>query len=273
VRVNGLSYWGHWLILAGGLIFFIVLGKVLPPGWERIELPEQVDTFALPIPAWEGEPLRAQVPPPARPSVRKDKVASQTDTLPGADAPERILLIGDSMIEWLRLRLARWCRSSGYALYTVIWPSSNLIWWGKSDTLTAFIHKFRPTYVLICVGGNELFIPYIQKRKPYLERILAQIGELPYVWIGPPNWKEDTGINQLIREAVGPRRFYESRRLTLERLEDGAHPTPTAAYRWADSLVVFLRDSALFPLSFPDTLVGPRTALPHLTILLPPHEP
>ncbi|GIV22501.1 MAG: hypothetical protein KatS3mg025_0160 [Bacteroidia bacterium] len=87
MRVNGLSYWGHWLILAGGLIFFIVLGKVLPPGWERIELPEQVDTFALPIPAWEGEPLRAQVPPPARPSVRKDKVASQTDTLPGGGCP------------------------------------------------------------------------------------------------------------------------------------------------------------------------------------------
>lgn len=271
MRINGLSYWGHWLILAGGFLFFILLGKVLPAGWERIELPERVDTFALAIPAWEGEPLRAQVPPPVRPLAEGKE--PRTDTLPGADAPERILLVGDSMIEWLRLRLARWCRSAGYALYSVIWPSSNLIWWGRSDTLAAFLRQFKPTYVLICVGGNELFIPHIHKRKPYVERILAQIGELPYVWVGPPNWKEDTGINELIRETVGSRRFYESRRLTLERLEDGAHPTPTAAYRWADSLVVFLRDSALFPLRFPDALGDPRTALPHRTLLLSPHEP
>ncbi|MCX7605969.1 MAG: hypothetical protein N2170_01720 [Bacteroidia bacterium] len=272
VQSASAAYWGHWLLIASGLLLFVGLSFYLPPGWERLELPQEADT--LPAPRWEGPPLLARVPRPLR-SLSQKVFPSGLDSLspPGQDAPERILLIGDSMIEWFRLRLARWCREAGYALYTVIWPSSNLVWWGSSDTLTSFIRRFNPTYVLICVGSNELFIPAIHKRRPYLRRILTQVEPLPYVWIGPPNWKEDTGINDLIRDIVGPDRFYESRHLILERLSDGAHPVPSAAYRWADSVVIFLRDSALFPLSFAGTLSSDRIARPHYTVLLEPHGP
>lgn len=264
------NFWGHWLLLAGGLILFVVAAPMLPPSWERIELPQQETTTEEVLPSWQGPPLTAYVPPPLRP-IPPDPSA-QAHALPGQDAPERILLLGDSMIEWFAKRFARWCRASGYALYTVIWPSSNLIWWGTTDTLRAFIERFNPTYVLICVGGNELFIPRIEKRRPHLQHILAQIQPLPYVWIGPPAWKPDMGICAFLEDVNGPGRYYGSSRLTLERLSDGAHPTPSAAYRWADSVVAYLRDSALYPLNFPLEVSG-QPSQPHYTILLSPHAP
>ncbi|MCS7188670.1 MAG: hypothetical protein RMJ66_02695 [Bacteroidia bacterium] len=260
-------YWTYWAIIASALAIFLLVSPFLPPTCERIELPK-VTASEDTLLRWKGSPLVVQIPPPLFPASGIRRGLHRPDT-----AVQKVLLVGDSMIEWFRYRLARWCREAGYALYTVIWPSSNLIWWGKSDTLAAFIRQYQPTYVLICVGSNELLIPHIHRRKVYLERILGQIGSIPYVWIGPPNWQEDTGINQLISETVGAGRFFDSRRITMERLEDGAHPVPSAAYRWADSVVVFLRDSALVPLSFPIDPPKGKTALPNETQFLAAHAP
>ncbi|MCS6789489.1 MAG: SGNH/GDSL hydrolase family protein [Bacteroidia bacterium] len=196
------------------------------------------------------------------------------DTQSSSSTRGTVLLIGDSMIEWFRFRIARWCKAARLKLYVVIWPSSNLIWWGKTDTLAAFIRKWRPDYVLIGLGSNELLVPHIEKRRPYAERILSQAGEVPVVWIGPPNWTEDKGINKMLLHLLGEGRFYPSHRLVLERLEDGAHPTPSAAYRWADSVALFLRDSALYPLPLTATAPPPgKLARPDEEILLKPHAP
>lgn len=265
------AFWGHWLLIAGGLLLFVAAASFLPSSWERMELPHLEPAAEEENPVWQGPPLTAYVPPVLR-AIPQKASPSEPGSFPGQNAPERILLLGDSMIEWFARRLARWCRDSGYALYAVIWPSSNLIWWGKGDTVRAFIQKFHPTYVLICLGGNELFIPHIEKRKPYLQHILAQIEPLPHVWIGPPSWKPDKGICTLLEQVNGPGRYYASARLTLERLQDGAHPTPAAAARWADSVVAYLRDSALYPLPFPAE-ANSGTTRPHYSILLPPHAP
>lgn len=263
----------HWLLLAGGFILFLGAGRFLPPEWERIELPvlpEARDT--LPV---HTTVMEVRVPPPLLPAEKSGGNQPSGYTVVGdsGEASQRILLIGDSMIEWLRLRLASWCRESGYALYVVIWPSSNLIWWGKSDTLRAFIERYQPTYVLIGLGSNELLVPAIEKRKPYIERLLQQVGDLPVVWIGPPAWQEDMGIIAFMRRRMGPGRYFSSERLTMKRLEDGAHPLPTEAYRWADTLVAYLRDSALYPLDFPVTPPRRRTVQPAVTHLLEPHAP
>ncbi|MCX8113257.1 MAG: hypothetical protein N3E49_08735 [Bacteroidia bacterium] len=260
-------YWANWGLLVGTLILFLSASQFLPSDWNRIELPVVQEVDTLPT---HTQVITIYVPPPLRLLERKiaASVPSSSDSI-----PERILLFGDSMMEWLRLRLASWCRSAGYALYSVIWPSSNLIWWGKSDTLRAFIEAYKPTYVLVVLGSNELFVPGIEKRKPYLERILSQIGEIPLVWVGPPAWKPDKGIISFLQKQLGPGRYFSSERLKMDRLEDGAHPTPLSAYEWADSLVAFLRDSALHPLPFPHHPPQTRTALPHRTILLQPHAP
>jgi len=261
-------YWRGWAVIAFSLFLFVGGAPYWVASLERVELPQRTvpafaDTVMYPI-------LTVAVPQPLRVlSSDSHQAPLSMDT-----ARPKVLLFGDSMIEWMRFRLARWLKEVGYDLYVVIWPSSNLIWWAQSDTLLSLIETLRPKYILISIGGNELLIPHIERRKPYLEKILQQVGGIPYVWIGPPNWTKDTGINDLIARAVGPGRFFASWRLTFDRLEDGAHPTPQSAYRWADSVVVYLRDSALTPLLFPATPpASPFLSKPRHTILIPPHPP
>lgn len=263
MKLASAAYWRGWFLFLLSLLFFIggAWGGWWPAGLEPIRLPQIQEVDPLDTIRWSSF-LTIRVPVPLR--VQPSRV--DTSGLV-------VLLIGDSMAEWLRFRLARWLKGVKAKFYAVLWPSSNLIWWAKSDTLDTLLAALNPDYVLICLGGNELFIPRISQRKPYLQKILEKIGARPYVWIGPPNWAEDTGINALIAETVGPGRFFASYRLTYERLQDGAHPTPSSAYRWADSLAFYLRDSALVPINLLE--IPPLGALsqPTRTWLLQPHAP
>ncbi len=252
--------------MALSLLFFLAGGPYWIDPLERIELPQRNEsasesTITYPL-------LTIRVPPPLHSPPPGHKNLKPDTTRPA------VLLFGDSMSEWIRFRLARWLKEIGYDLYVVLWPSSNLIWWATSDTLPHLIQTLKPSYIVVSLGGNELFIPQIERRKPYMEKILQIIGDIPYIWVGPPNWAEDTGINDLIAQAVGPGRYFASKRLSFERLEDGAHPTPRSSYAWADSIAVYLRDSALVPLYLPPTPPGPPyLAKPKQTWLLPPQPP
>lgn len=159
-------------------------------------------------------------------------------------AAQRILLFGDSMVEGLSKRMRCYAAENGHELLNVIWYSSSTKIWSQSDTLDYYIRRFEPTYVMLCLGGNELFIRDLDKRDGYIKTIIGKIGETPYVWIGPPNWKEDTGINDLIKKNAGTGRYFPSKRLTFERKDDGAHPTPASAAQWMDSVATWVSDSA-----------------------------
>ncbi|MCS7153868.1 MAG: SGNH/GDSL hydrolase family protein [Bacteroidia bacterium] len=268
MKLDWQEYWRLWIIITGGLVLFLVAAPFLPAKWERIELPTIQEADALPSPK---EIILVKVPPPL--ISRKGDSSSVQAAPPSQAKKEVILLIGDSMIEWLRLRLASWCKEAGHELYTVIWPSSNLIWWGQTDTLLSFIRAYRPTYILISLGSNELFVKNLQRRMAYFNRIMEMVGSIPVVWIGPPAWREDEGIIDSLRNRMGPGRYFSSERLIMQRISDGAHPTPREAYRWADTLVAYLRDSALYPINFPLQPPSKLTALPAKTHLLAPHAP
>jgi len=168
------------------------------------------------------------------------------DTAVVDTAAQRILLFGDSMVEGLSKRMRYYAAENGHELLNVIWYSSSTKIWSQSDTLEHYIRRFEPTYVMLCLGGNELFIRDLDKRDGYIKAIVEKIGERPYLWIGPPNWKEDTGINDLIKKNVGAGRYFPSKRLTFERKDDGAHPTPASAAQWMDSVAVWVADSAAY---------------------------
>lgn len=196
--------------------------------------------------------------------LEEKSTADEADT-----TSQRFLLIGDSMSEFMRLRLNDYCAQNGHTMQTVIWYSSSTEWYGKCDTLAHFIRTYKPTYILLNLGSNELFIKDIkEKRSPYVKRILQQIGDIPYVWIGPPNWKEDTGINEMIVENVGLGHYFESKRLTFERGNDHAHPVPSSAYQWMDSIAVYLANSAAhrIRMDVPDTTAKGRPS----TIVISP---
>ena len=52
------------------------------------------------------------------------------------------------------------------------------------------------------------------KRRKYVKKIVADIDTIPYLWIGPPNWKPDTGINELVADETDAGCFF---------LSDGMH--------------------------------------------------
>ncbi|MCQ2975413.1 MAG: SGNH/GDSL hydrolase family protein [Bacteroidales bacterium] len=182
---------------------------------------------------------------------------------------QKILLIGDSMLEQFRWRLRDYCAENGHKMQSVIWYSSQSEWYGTTDTLKYFINKFQPTYVILILGANELFVrDIITKRTPCVKHILEQIDTLPYIWVGPPNWKEDTGINEMIISNVGSRRYYPSKNLKYKRYPDGAHPKPESAFMWCDSVAKFIMEKSKYPI-----LMNPPTkkysGSPNTTILQP----
>lgn len=155
--------------------------------------------------------------------------------------PKTILIIGDSMLEGLSMRLGAYCKAGGDTLYSAIWYSSTSELYGESHLITDYIRKYHPDFIFLSLGGNELFVSDVaEKRDKHVKSILAEIGDIPYLWIGPPNWKEDTGINELLLKNNPEGCFFSSTGLQLERKRDGAHPTPESAAAWMDSIISWM---------------------------------
>lgn len=183
--------------------------------------------------------------------------ATGADTLAAGDmfpvecdtTAQVILLAGDSMLEGLGPRLAAYADRNGHTLYTVIWYSSTSEKWGKSDKLRSYIEQLRPTYIIMCLGANELFVSDISaKRDRYVKKIIADIDTIPYLWIGPPNWRSDTGINDLIESNTPRGSFFRSEGMTFQRAKDGAHPTHSSAAAWMDSIVSWMPGCSRHPI-------------------------
>ncbi len=172
--------------------------------------------------------------------VKKDEIICDTTS-------QRILIFGDSMIEGLSRRLRQYASENNHDVLNVIWYSSSTkIWAQYQDTLTYYLKQFEPTYIMISLGGNELFVRDLDSRDKYIKTILEKVDTIPYIWIGPPNWKEDTGINRLIEQNVGTHRYFPSKDLAFERKKDGAHPTYTSASKWMDSVAVWITNSSRY---------------------------
>ena len=180
--------------------------------------------------------------------IQKDGKAAEEKSVLDT-IPQSILFIGDSMLEGLGPRMGAYAKKNGHQLRNVIWYSSTTETWGSCDTLKHFIRKFKPSYVIVCLGANELFVRNIKtKRTKYLRNILSQIGNIPYVWIGPPNWKEDTGINQMLQESLSDGSFFLSKNLKFDRSSDGAHPTRSSAAKWMDSVARWMINESVHPI-------------------------
>lgn len=162
--------------------------------------------------------------------------------------PQRILLTGDSMVEGLMFAFKDYAIENGHDLFPAIWYSSSTLVWGQSKQMKKLIDYYKPTIIFLALGSNELFIRnIIQDRAQYVDKILEQVGDIKFIWIGPPNWKPDTGINELLENKLGKKRFFLSKDLKLARISDGAHPTRQAARYWADTLFKWVQTQSNAP--------------------------
>lgn len=206
-------------------------------------------------------------------SLYADSLATVADSLntgPQMDSTsQRILLIGDSMLEGLRLRLQDYTEHNQHDMLSVIWYSSTTKWYGQTDTLDYFIEDYDPTYIMLVLGANELFIKNIKSRRDkYVKNILKKLAGRQFIWIGPPNWADDTGINELIEKNTGSDRYFPSKDLTYRRTDDGAHPTRSSAATWMDSICHWVMTESRYPILL-ETPDSTRTHHPKTTLLQP----
>jgi hypothetical protein len=170
-------------------------------------------------------------------------------TRPAMDTSrQRILMIGESMIEGLYLSFLDYAKYNHHNLKAKIWYGSSTKDWAESDTIAKLIKAYDPTFIMVSIGANELFIRNIQKREPYIQKIIEQLGDRKYIWIGPPDWKKDTGINDLIEDNVPPEQFFLSKNMHFKRKKDGAHPVMESSRMWADSIAVWITQDSPYPI-------------------------
>lgn len=231
------NYSSLWLLLAVALTVVVICsfsdGLTLM-GWQMKKAPVAENLFPAPA---EEAPLLAEIPdsvPPVDLVVEEPKLDS---------LPKSILLFGDSMTLNLAFRLAKYATANGHKLHAVNWDSSNTKIWAESDTLRHFIRKYNADYVFISLGSNEVYFKQPDVRLPYVKKILADIGDIPYVWIGPPNWNEDTGINDMLQKACKPGAFFRSQGMKFRRKADHIHPTRSSSASWIDSIMRWMPKS------------------------------
>lgn len=180
--------------------------------------------------------------------------------------PQSIFIFGDSMTFNLALRLAQYAKANGHTIHSINWDSSNTKIWAETDTLSKYLNAFHPTFIFISLGSNEVYFKNPEVRRPYINKILETIGNTPYVWIGPPNWNEDTGINKILASACKKGSFFLSEGIELKRKKDKIHPTREASAIWVDSIMRWLPKSAHpFVADLPSDTIG--KANPHILFL------
>jgi hypothetical protein len=167
-----------------------------------------------------------------------------------SDTVRRVLLIGDSQLENLRKPIRKRLMDNNYQLVgSVIWYGSSTKQWANSDTLNYFIAKFKPDFILIALGLNELFVNDIPKRTSYAANIKAKLeaARMPYYFIGPAAWVKDKGITSVLQSTFGEL-FYPSHLLTLERAADGRHPSKNGGTLWFDRVASHMTSKGILDL-------------------------
>lgn len=182
---------------------------------------------------------------------------SQPELVKTDSLPQSLFIFGDSMTFNLALRLAQYAKQNGHTIHSVNWDSSNTKIWAEHDTLAYYIEKYHPTQIFISLGSNELYYKDPESRAPFVEKILEVIDTIPYVWIGPPNWKEDTGINNMIQNICKKRSFFKSAGMQFKRKKDNIHPTRESSAMWVDSIMRWLPESSHpFVMDVPSDSIG-----------------
>ena len=176
-------------------------------------------------------------------NITNDNSDTTNDTIqtePTDTTKQRLLLFGDSMSQLLALRLSDYANHNGHRLTCVTWNGSGTRQWALTDTLNYYMNTLHPTHVFICLGSNELYSADMKNIRRRAEMIVAKIGNVPFTWIGPPNWMEDKGINNMLQSELGKHHFFMTRGMKLNRQEDGRHPTHHGGAVWMDSIVTWM---------------------------------
>ncbi|MBR5654415.1 MAG: SGNH/GDSL hydrolase family protein [Prevotella sp.] len=166
-------------------------------------------------------------------------------------SPQRFLFVGDSMVEPIAHYFWNYAVENGHELYTVTWYGSSSYSWGGTRTLEHFMDEVKPTFIILCMGSNELTLKDMNTVTKNVNRVLEKVGDIPFVWIGPPSYTAnnpngikrwiDSGYNDQLIQLVGADRFFDSRDMQMDRARDGLHPTMKGAVVWMEQLATWMQ--------------------------------
>lgn len=234
------EYTGLWLLLSTALILFLLFSfaeaEPAIASWQPKKAPFRESL--------SGEYLDGGEFADSLLRLNNDELAELEAQARTDSTPQRIFLFGDSMTLNLAYRLAAYAKHNGHEFHAVNWDSSNTKIWAANDTLKNCIRRYKPTQIFIALGANELYLTHPEKRLPQIRNILSTIGDIPFVWIGPPALKTDGGLNELLEKTLPKGTFFRSSGLELKRRKDKIHPTRSASADWIDSVMVWLPKSA-----------------------------
>ena len=188
------------------------------------------------------------------PQIQENKIISEAvkapDTVKAAVKPDttsqKILLAGDSMAGGLEIFLKKYCAKNHHTLKTFSWTSSTTNAWASKNKLRNLAKEYNPTFVIIVLGSNELFAKDLESKQKFIEEIVSEIPCNKFIWVGPPNWKEDNGFNETIRKVVGNGKYFSSKEIFLreplksKRGSDKRHPSLEGYRVWADSVTSWI---------------------------------
>ena len=166
------------------------------------------------------------------------------------NSEERILIMGDSECGGLCRQLNDYCVQNGHDLVlSFVWNSATILNFAYADTVTKIIKKYKPTYIFLVVGLNELYAKDISKRKTAAMTLAKKLEGIRYSWIGPANYVKDHVINNVFLSSAAPGSFFSSKDLNLPKGSDNRHPNTEGYKIWMDTIASWVTTSARFPIT------------------------
>lgn len=193
----------------------------------------------------EKQALAPSAPQPSAPSQETDAapaaVAAPDAGPPAAPihhGPYKVVLhIGDSTVGYmggLEKALEKRFKAEGTKRFVFeAVTSASVANFDQSKQYRGLLAQHKPDLVILTLGANDVFIPRPDTLASNVTKIAKRASVVDCVWIGPPTWKKDSGIVDVIREHSAPCRFFDSSLLTLKRRSDGIHPTDEGGETWA----------------------------------------
>jgi len=173
-------------------------------------------------------------------SATGDAHASARESV-GAASPlagKTVLHVGDSMVGGdggLTKALGANFTHAGARFVRDTKVSESVISFAASTRLRTLLAKHAPDIVIVTLGANDVFVPYPASLAGHVQAIARKLQGRECYWMGPPLWKPDTGIVQVIKDNAAPCTFFDSSAQKLARAGDGIHPTEQGGAAWASS--------------------------------------
>lgn len=154
-----------------------------------------------------------------------------------------VLVFGDSMTHHLAMSISKYGTKNKYKVTGVTWESSSIPGWANSGKIDEYLKMSKPQFVVVSLGSNEMELKHFERRIPDVKKIVEKLDTIPFVWIGPPLWKEDKGVYSMLEKALPPGVLFRTEGVEIPRGPDHIHPTRKGADVWADTIMRWIRKS------------------------------